>query len=62
MLFSGTGMPTLRAIVRAGKELGLPAVSSNLCLTWALHQILGIATAREGAGLLVGWEPGLESL
>jgi maleate isomerase len=62
VLFSGTGMPTLRAVARAAKELGLLAVSSNLCLAWALQQILGIETTTDGAGLLTGWEPGLDSL
>jgi maleate isomerase len=66
VLFSGTGMPTLRAVARAAKELGLLAVSSNLCLAWALQQTVGSKPATNGAGqhtnLLSGWEPGLDSL
>lgn len=36
LLATGTGMPTLRALRRLRGELDLPALSSNLCLAWAL--------------------------
>jgi maleate isomerase len=36
LLVSGTGMPTLRALRHWRSETALPAVSSNLCLAWAL--------------------------
>lgn len=36
LVASGTGMPTLRALRTLRTELKLPAVSSNLCLSWAL--------------------------
>lgn len=36
LLLSGTGMPTLRALRAARSELPIPAISSNLCLAWAL--------------------------
>lgn len=62
VLLSGTGMPTLRAVARARKELGLLAVSSNLCLAWALQQILGIAPDSTGGELLTNWEAGMASL
>lgn len=37
LLVSGTGMPTLRALRRWRSETSLPALSSNLCLAWALR-------------------------
>ena len=42
VLLSGTGMPTLNAIRVATAELGVTVLSSNLCLLWALLQLLGI--------------------
>jgi len=62
VLLSGTGMPTLRAVDRAAKELGMLAVSSNLCLAWALQQILGIVPDATGGGLLTGWEAEIAGL
>lgn len=38
VLITGTGMPSLGAIVRA--SLGIPVLSSNLCLAWAAMQRL----------------------
>jgi maleate isomerase len=43
LVASGTGMPTLRALGVLRTELGMPALSSNLCLSWALTR----ATAPE---------------
>lgn len=37
LLVSGTGMPTLQALRRWRSETSLPALSSNLCLAWALR-------------------------
>lgn len=46
VLMSGTGMPTLRAIARlAQHHPGLPLLSSNLCLAWALDKAAGGGTA-----------------
>jgi maleate isomerase len=42
VLFSGTGMPSLRAILAAQAETGLPAVSSNLCLAASLFDAIGL--------------------
>lgn len=42
VLFSGTGMPSLRAIQAAQADTGLPAVSSNLCLAASLFDIIGL--------------------
>jgi maleate isomerase len=36
VLASGTGMPTVRALRTLRREGGLPVLSSNLCLAWAL--------------------------
>ena len=42
ILLSGTGMPTLRSIDRHLKAgSGVPMLSSNLCLAWALTRIAG---------------------
>ena len=42
VLMSGTGMPTLRAIAQlAAAHPGLPLLSSNLCLAWALDKAAG---------------------
>jgi len=41
VVFSGTGMPSLRAILRA-RDAGVLALSSNLCLAWALGCNLGV--------------------
>ena len=42
VLFSGTGMPSLRAIQAAQEEFGLPTVSSNLCLAGSLFDSVGL--------------------
>lgn len=42
VLFSGTGMPSLRAIRTAQEDTGLPAVSSNLCLAASLFDTIGL--------------------
>lgn len=36
LVASGTGMPTLRALRTLKDEMGVPVLSSNLCLAWAL--------------------------
>jgi maleate isomerase len=46
ILFSGTGMPSLRAIAGAQESTGLPALSSNLCLAAALFQTLDMEGAE----------------
>ena len=42
VLLSGTGMPTLRSL--AQNRSGVPMLSSNLCLAWALTRIATPAT------------------
>jgi maleate isomerase len=39
ILLSGTGMPSLRSIARNAR--GLPMLSSNLCLAWAMTRAAG---------------------
>ncbi len=41
IVFSGTGMPSLRAIIAAQKQWGLDSISSNLSLAWAMAKQLG---------------------
>ena len=41
VFLSGTGMPTLAAIVELAGELPAPAVSSNLCLAYELLRRAG---------------------
>ena len=43
VLMSGTGMPTLRAMQQL--DIGIPLLSSNLCLAWALDKAAGGAAA-----------------
>lgn len=36
IVMTGTGMPTLRAMLQIRRQTGKPVISSNLCLAWAL--------------------------
>jgi maleate isomerase len=55
ILLTGTGMPSLRVILELEPAYGVPVLSSNLCLAWAL----GTITAQGGPGpesrLYGGW-------
>ncbi len=51
VLASGTGMPTLRALRTFGGEAGMPVVSSNLCLAWALTRSVAPEVAPPSPGL-----------
>jgi maleate isomerase len=54
LVASGTGMPTLRALRALRSELKMPAVSSNLCLSWALTRATAPDLAPSTpAGLLI---------
>lgn len=59
VVFTGTGMPTLRAIAEASELTGKPVLSSNLCLAWALVKASGgedyLAPAGPGEPLFGGW-------
>lgn len=47
VLLSGTGMPTLRTVM--ANTLGLPVISSNLCLAWAMQVAVKPALASRAA-------------
>lgn len=55
VLVTGTGMPSLRAIAALEPALGLPILSSNLCLAWALAKCAGRPTPGPESRLLGGW-------
>lgn len=59
IMFTGTGMPTLRALVEVSSTTGKPVVSSNLCLAWAMVREAGgeayLAPERVGEPLYGGW-------
>ena len=42
LILTGTGMPTLKAIPALSEHLGLPVLSSNLCLAWAAMTKCGL--------------------
>ncbi|RMF97822.1 MAG: hypothetical protein D6727_04770 [Gammaproteobacteria bacterium] len=48
VVFSGTGMPSLRALAAARELTGLPVLSSNLCLARAAGRIIGVAPVEDG--------------
>lgn len=54
VLLSGTGMPTLAAINQGSDKLGIPILSSNYCLAWALMETIG-----QGAPAWADGRPGL---
>jgi maleate isomerase len=63
ILFTGSGMPSLRAIIEAEKQTGLTALSTNLCLGWALCRELGLQQWATGPHkLLNGWQDRLKLL
>ncbi len=55
VLLAGTGMPSLRAIQPLEAARGVPVLSSNLCLAWALAKITGTAQAGPESRLYGGW-------
>jgi maleate isomerase len=57
VLFTGSGMPSLRAIAPAEQRTGLPALSTNLCLGWALCKAVGRHPWASGPHKLFnGWQ------
>jgi maleate isomerase len=57
VLFTGSGMPSLRAIEPAQQRTGLPALSTNLCLGWALCKAVGRQPWAAGPHKLFnGWQ------
>lgn len=55
VLLTGTGMPSLRALAPLEAACGVPALSSNLCLAWALARITGTAQSGPESRLYGGW-------
>ena len=55
VLLTGTGMPSLRALQPLEAARGLPVLSSNLCLAWALAKITGTAEPGPESRLYGGW-------
>ncbi len=59
LLLAGTGMPTLAVIAELEARTGVPVVSSNLCLAWAMAGVLQPPPpprpAGTGESLLSGW-------
>jgi len=63
VLFTGSGMPSFRAILHTEQRTGLPTLSTNLCLGWALCDALGLAGWAKGPHrLLNGWQDRLTNL
>ena len=62
LLFTGTGMPSLPAIRQLGSGLGIPVLSTNLCLAWAVLQQLGLPTPAGEHPLLNGWQDRVDRL
>lgn len=62
LLLTGTGMPSLRAIDQLGRELGIPVLSTNLCLAWALARRIGVQPPSGPHPLFNGWQGGLSRL
>lgn len=63
VLFTGSGMPSLRAVVEMERAKGRPSLSTNLCLGWALCEYLGLTAWAAGPHkLLNGWQDRIASL
>ena len=61
VLMSGTGMPTLRAMQQL--DIGIPLLSSNLCLAWALDKAAGgVAAFRPWLANDAGWRQRVTAL
>jgi maleate isomerase len=61
VLLTGTGMPSLRALLPLEAARRVPVLSSNLCLAWALAKITGRAQSGPESRLYGGWAGRLES-
>jgi maleate isomerase len=55
VLLTGTGMPSLRALQPLEAARGVPVLSSNLCLAWALAKNTGAAQPGPESRLYGGW-------
>jgi maleate cis-trans isomerase len=55
-------MPSLPAIRALGPSLGIPIISTNLCLAWALTRRLGLPVTAGPHPLLNGWQERIDGL
>jgi len=55
VVVTGTGMPSLRTILALEPSLGVPVLSSNLCLAWKLAKTTGNAAGGPESPLFGGW-------
>jgi maleate isomerase len=55
VLLTGTGMPSLRAILALEHDLKVPVLSSNLCLAWSLANRIGPTAGGSESALYGGW-------
>ena len=67
ILLTGTGMPSLTAILALMESTGKPVISSNLCLAWAIRLVLGLPDGGESGDaprhpLLNGWQSQIADL
>ena len=67
ILLTGTGMPSLSAVIALMKSTGKPVVSSNLCLTWAMRLALDLPDDGDPGTaprhpLLNGWQDQIAKL
>ena len=61
LLLAGTGMASLRVIRALEPALGIPVLSSNLCLAWALARTTAAVAPGPESRLFGGWAARLES-
>jgi maleate isomerase len=63
VLFTGSGMASFRALIAAERITGLPALSTNLCLGWALCTAIGQSGWASGPHKLFnGWQDRIDAL
>jgi maleate isomerase len=60
LLLAGTGMASLRVIRALEPALGVPVLSSNLCLAWALARTTAAVAPGPESRLFGGWAARLE--
>ncbi|MDX2145477.1 MAG: hypothetical protein SFV19_19150 [Rhodospirillaceae bacterium] len=63
ILFTGSGMPSFRAILETEKHHKLPTLSTNLCLGWALCEAIHQSNWAAGSHKLFnGWQSRIAQL
>jgi maleate isomerase len=56
VLFTGTGMPSLRAIDTLAQSCDIPVLSTSLCMAWALAKRVQLELPPGPHPLLNGWQ------